>query len=708
MADVLEAYLQKQAVQVVEACLRQLAGKPPSFATDEVQYRRAVIQPAWEALPPPLRRLLQHQYARWDAFCLALRPGAFDVAGDRLDLRPGAAARIAALVHRYFGSAELGQDAPPQPPLALPVNQAPAAPAGAAAGVAGLSGPGVGVPALAGWEGSGPAKAGTPTPGPAKPIAPTPADTPVGIDLGTTFSVVAYLDAQGRPCTIPNASGDLLTPSVVLFDEGGPVVGKEAVLASALEPEKVAECVKRDMGAKVYRKKINGEFLPPEVVSSLILRSVKADAERRLGPVRRAVITVPAYFDERRRRATMDAGRLAGLEVLDIVNEPTAAAIAYGHQLGFLNRACQVAGDRPLRVLVFDLGGGTFDVTVVELHGKSFKALATDGDVGLGGKDWDEKLVEIAAGRYRQRFREDPRDNPISLQELRLAAEAAKRTLTERAKAPLFVHHLGSRLKVEFTRAEFEEATAALLERTRLTTAIVVRQAGLTWEAIDRVLLVGGSTRMPMVGRMLAELSGKEPDRSVSADEAVAHGAALYAGLLAPPRGAGAAPAAFTVTNVNAHSLGILGSDPKTGRRRNKVLLPKNTPLPRTVSRVFQTYRPDQRQVVITVLEGESERPEACSRVGVCAIRDLPPGLPAGWPVRVSYTYEANGRLHVAAKVKGHAAGVTTDFVRENSRPDEELEAWMRAIERESSEARATSPARGGKPHREHATGQPK
>jgi molecular chaperone DnaK len=528
----------------------------------------------------------------------------------------------------------------------------------------------------------------TPVNPPAATPAGTAADTPVGIDLGTTFSVVAYLDAQGRPCTIPNASGDLLTPSVVLFDEGAPVVGKEAVLASALEPEKVAECVKRDMGAKVYRKKINGEHLPPEVVSSLILRSVKADAERRLGPVRRAVITVPAYFDERRRRATMDAGRLAGLEVLDIVNEPTAAAIAYGHQLGFLDRACRVMDDRPLRVLVFDLGGGTFDVTVVELRGQSFKALATDGDVGLGGKDWDDKLVDIAAGRFRQQFREDPRDNPVSLQELRLAAEAAKRTLSERPRVPLFVHHLGSRLKVEISRAEFEEATAALLERTRLTTEIVVRQTGLTWAAIDRVLLVGGSTRMPMVGRMLASLSGKELDRSVSADEAVAHGAALYAGLLAPPRGVAAAPAEFTVTNVNSHSLGILASDPKTGRRHNKVLLPKNSPLPRTVTKVFRTYRPDQRRVVITVLEGESDRPEACSRVGVCAIRDLPPGLPAGWPVQVSYTYEANGRLHVAAKVKGHAAGVTTDFVRENSLPDGELEAWMRAIEQEMCEAR--------------------
>jgi molecular chaperone DnaK len=659
MANFLADYLQKQGVKVVESALRRVEGKAASFVTEEAQYRQAVILHAWEGLAPQVRKMIRSQYARWDEFCLALRDEVYDLTGGHAAVREGATGRVAALMHSYLGT--VGDNgtgsapAAPAVPLAMPVTEPPAFDVPLAAPV-----------------------------GPSRPAA---TDTPVGIDLGTTYSVVAYLDAQGRPGSIPNASGDLLTPSVVLFEEGGSVVGKEALQASALEPERVAECVKRDMGAKVYRKKINGEHLPPEVISSLILRGLKADAERRLGPVRRAVITVPAYFDERRRRATMDAGRLAGLEVLDIINEPTAAAIAYGYQLGFLDRSCRVAADRPLRVLVFDLGGGTFDVTIVELAGQSFKALATDGDVTLGGKDWDEKLIEIAAERFRHQFREDPRENPVSHQELGLAAEAAKRTLTERPKAALFVHHLGSRLKVEIAREEFEEATAALLERTRLTTEIVVRQAGLTWADIDRVLLVGGSTRMPAVGRMLETLSGKTPDRSVSADEAVAHGAALYAGLLAPAHGAEAVRTEFTVTNVNSHSLGILGADPKTGRKHNKILLPKNSPLPRTVTRVFKTYKPNQRSVVITVLEGESDRPEACSRVGVCAIRDLPADLPAGWPVQVSYSYEANGRLHVAAKLQGHQAGVTTDFERENGLPDEELDLWTHFIEEELHQA---------------------
>ncbi len=202
----------------------------------------------------------------------------------------------------------------------------------------------------------------------------------IGIDLGTTYSVVAYVDAHGRPSSIPNAVGDIITPSVVLVDDTGPIVGKEAVLAAAMEPEKIAECAKRDMGSKFFRKKVNGEFLPPEVISSLILKALKEDAERKLGPLKNAVITVPAYFDESRRQATIDAGKLAGLNVLDILNEPTAAAIAYGYQLGFLDPAGKSTINKPLRVLVYDLGGGTFDVTIVEIQGNSFKALATDGD----------------------------------------------------------------------------------------------------------------------------------------------------------------------------------------------------------------------------------------------------------------------------------------------------------------------------------------
>jgi molecular chaperone DnaK len=240
------------------------------------------------------------------------------------------------------------------------------------------------------------------------------------------------------------------------------------------------------------------------------------------------------------------------------------------------------------------------------------------------------------------------------------------------------------------TREEFEEATAALLERTRMTTEIVVRQAGQSWSAIDRVLLVGGSTRMPMVKRMLKEKTGKEPEASINPDEAVAHGAALFAELLAsrPDAGEGekSAQARFTVTNVNSHSLGILGTDVQTGRKINKILIPKNSPLPQKVTKVFQTYKDNQRSVLIKVLEGESDRPEACTLIGTCAIRNLPPDLPTGWPVKVRYTYESNGRLHVAARLKGHMAGVSADFERENALPEDDLDLWSHFVEEELGE----------------------
>lgn len=526
----------------------------------------------------------------------------------------------------------------------------------------------------------------------APPIVPSPAGTvasagaaksvqpSIGIDLGTTYSVVAFLDHQGRPTSILNGAGELLTPSVVLFEEEGPIVGKQAVLASPLRPGNVAECVKRDMGAAHFRHPIRGEFLPPEVISSFILRSLKADAERRLGPVSNAVITVPAYFNEARRRATMDAGRIAGLNVLDILNEPTAAAIAYGFQEGFLDREGRVRGDQPLRALVYDLGGGTFDVTVVEMANRSFKALATDGDVRLGGKEWDEKLVDLAAEKFRALTGQDPRQDPESRQELWLAAEAAKRTLSQLVKATLVVNCRGQRQRVEITRRELEEATHPLLLRTRTTTELVVMQAGFSWSQIDKVLLAGGSTRMPMVQRMLRELTGKVPDQTISADEAIAHGAALYADLLVRGMGAQPEPPAFAVQNVNSHSLGVAGVHPQSGQRVNAKMIPKNTPLPKTATRKFQTASPNQSNISIRVLEGESELPEACAQVGVCTIRGLPPNLPAGWPVEVKFSYEENGRLKVAGKLMGHDAGAVVEFVRDNCLSDDDLLLWAETL----------------------------
>jgi molecular chaperone DnaK len=614
--------------------LQGLAGKPTAVVMDPDRFTKEVVDATWLNLPLPLR-MLGRDKVGWDRFLHLARAEAFvAVPGGKLAVRPDVAARLDALVERFVRQ--------PQEPTAAPRATPPAA-------------------------------------------APSPTAAPnavaVGIDLGTTYSVVAHLDAHGRPVSIVNAAGDVLTPSVILLEDAGPVVGKEAVLAAAMEPDRVAVCVKRDMGAPAYRKKVNGESMPPEVLSSFILRALKADAERKLGPVKCAVITVPAYFDETRRRATVDAGRLAGLEVLDIINEPTAAALAYGYEQGFLNPRGESVSARPLRVLVYDLGGGTFDVTIVEIQGSAFRALATDGDVALGGKDWDEALVEIAAEAFTRQHGQSPLENPSSLLDLFLSAETAKKTLSERPRATVFVNHQGTRFKAEVTRARFEEVTAPLLSRTRTTTEIVVRQAGLTWAAIDKVLLVGGSTRMPQVQRMLQELTGKAPEQSVSVDEAVAHGAALYADLRLHQQAPGGGPAPFRVTNINSHSLGIVGVDPATGRRRNQVLIPKNTPLPHTVSATFKTHKPGQSSVAIRVVEGESANPEACVQIGVCTIKDLPRHLPAGTPVRVSYSYQADGRLQVSGQVVGHAAAGRTAFHRENSLDAEQMHLWAQYLD---------------------------
>ena len=454
---------------------------------------------------------------------------------------------------------------------------------------------------------------------------------PVGIDLGTTFSVLAYVDSTGRPVTVPNALGDLLPASAVFFDDNDVIVGREARKSSVVNPDTFAECFKRDMGTAAYRQKIRGCDVPPEVLSAFILQRMKHDAEPRLGPIQKAVITVPAFFDETRRRATQEAGRLAGLEVLDIINEPTAAAVAFGHQHGFLN--LRTGGvEKPLRVLVYDLGGGTFDVTVLEIIGTQFRALATDGDVQLGGRDFDERLVSYLAEQFQAAHGVDPRSDSQDAAQLWLDATEAKHSLTERAKTNVVCFHAGIRFRQEVSRQQFEDMTRDLLERTGTTSSLVVNQAGLTWDQIDRVLLVGGATRMPMVVDMLRGVTGKEPDRSVSPDEVVAHGAALYAEMLMG-RGSGSTNPQCELVNVNSHSLGVVGYDKKLRQKINAVLIPKNTQLPFRASRTFCTARADQRDVLVPVVEGESHRPEDCIQLGKCVVHNLPPDLPAGTAV---------------------------------------------------------------------------
>lgn len=498
----------------------------------------------------------------------------------------------------------------------------------------------------------------------------------IGIDLGTTYSAISRIDDTGRPVTLPNGEGDLLTPSVVLFEGTNVVVGKEAVKALVTEAEDVALCPKRDLGDRAYHKSLHGRQYPPEAIEAWILKKLKDDAAKQIGDFQQVVITVPAYFDEVRRKATQDAGYMAGLEVMDIINEPTAAAVAFGFREGFLNT--EGIATAPKNILVYDLGGGTFDVTVMEIRGNQFTALATDGDVRLGGQDWDQRLMDLVAEEFIRQHRLDPREDPNVVGRLWRECEDVKRTLSARAKASIACDFRGQAVRVEITRQRFEEITRDLVDRTLFTTRQTLQAAGLAWSNIDRVLLVGGSSRMPMIRDMLIKLSGMEPDTSVSADEAVAHGAALRAALiLARSNGE---PPRFHIRNVNSHSLGLVAIDPKTKRKRTAVLVPRNTPLPVAAKRTFKTEKADQRSILVQIVEGESASPDDCSQIGRCTVRDLPRNLPAHTPIEVRFRYLENGRLTVHVEVEGTNKSLRHEIARENSLSAEQLDMWRQYI----------------------------
>jgi molecular chaperone DnaK len=499
----------------------------------------------------------------------------------------------------------------------------------------------------------------------------------VGIDLGTTFSVISRLDDLGRPQTLINAEGDKITPSVVFFEgDANVVVGKEAVKALATDAELVAECAKRDLGSRFFGRQLGGRRYPPEAIQAWVLNKLRTDAQRQIGTISKAVITVPAYFDEVRRKATMDAGYIAGLEVLDIINEPTAAAVAFGFQQGFMRP--EHAGDARKKILVYDLGGGTFDVTVMEIGGKHFNALATDGDVMLGGKDWDQRLVDFVAEEFIRKFGIDPREEPNAHGRLWRECEDAKRTLSARTKANIACDYRGHAVRVEVTRQQFQDMTKDLLDRTAFTTRQTLQAAGLEWTDIDRVLLVGGSSRMPAVVEMLRQLSGKEPDCSVSPDEAVAHGAALHAGLILAHH-QGRSPS-FHIRNVNSHSLGVVATDAKTKRQRNAILIPRNTPLPVVARRVFKTHKAGQKSILVQIVEGESLSPDDCSQLGKCSVRNLPADLPMQTPIEVRFRYEENGRLTVTVQVEGTHKQLQHEITRENSLTQDQLDSWRKYI----------------------------
>lgn len=490
----------------------------------------------------------------------------------------------------------------------------------------------------------------------------------LGLDLGTTTCLASIVDGRGRPQGISGRAGKRLIPSAIYF--GNPIAfGERALDLGLADPAGLAEAFKRDIGKAYYSREIHGTQVPPEVLTAFLMRHLLDSVHRNHGEVEAAVVTVPAYFDERKRTATQQAAKLAGLEVLDIINEPTAAAIALGHEM----MVDAKPSDRAKRLLVFDLGGGTFDVTLLEFADRTFRALGTDGDIHLGGRDFDLRVIGIIAEYFIEHFGVDPRPDPSQMQLLWRLSRELKHTLTLHHSVLVDFTHAGLRAQFELQRADFEDAIEPLVDRALATTYDVIRTAGCDWQEIDQFLLVGGSSRIPMIADKARELSGLLPRLASNPDELIAHGAALYAATL---RGDILdASASFDVINVNAHSLGVRGTDAATKTKVNKILIPRNTPLPASRIYSFVTSRDGQRNARVPLLEGESENPDFCTLMGECLVRiDTP--LPKGSVIKVICNYAANGTISVTAQLARDNTAAYVEIRRDGYTTFESLAVW--------------------------------